>query len=140
MKQPQRPPEAREIDQDLLAELEQQSLQEIRKVRRHERLEAKLDLIVSVGNGSDRTTPSIDGYTRDLSAGGCRAILEHAPTVGDVYRVQVKDPKGTYPVMFARCLRCALVRENAFDCGFMFFSSLELGDSASPSMGTDLLD
>ena len=139
MTQKRRALDVSELDLDLLAELEQQSLKEIRKVRRHERVEVKLEVTLGPANSSEQHRPVIQGYTQDLSAGGCRVIVSAPPGVGDVYRVQVHDPEGTYPVVFGRCLRCALVRENAFDCAFMFFTPLEVPELSAPDEYDDLL-
>ena len=46
--------------------------------------------------------------------------------VGDIYRLSFE--RSTIPLepMFARCLRCRLVREDAFEAGFSFFNPIDL--------------
>jgi len=77
------------------------------------------------GNSRDRTCPPIVGACSDLSTGGCRLITEMPPSVGDIYWVSFE--KGMdIPSVFARCVRCRLLREDAFECGFQFFSDITL--------------
>ena len=46
--------------------------------------------------------------------------------VGDVYRMEFEHESLNLPMIFGRCLRCQLVREDAFEAGFKFFAALDL--------------
>ena len=129
-----------ELDSELLEELERQSLREIRKVRRHERVQVKLELRVQMASSSEVNRFDSSGFTKDLSAGGCRCIIPRAPWVGDVYRIQIHDKEHSLPLVFARCLRCQFVREDAFDCSFLFFTPLEAPEIFGDGWDKDLLD
>jgi hypothetical protein len=50
--------------------------------------------------------------------------------VGDVYRLQFERNTLDLPLTFARCVRCRLVREDAFEVGFAFFSAICLPEEA----------
>ena len=54
------------------------------------------------------------------------AIFVSPVTVGDVYRLQFDKASIDLPLVFARCLRCRLVREDAFEAGFTFFTPISL--------------
>lgn len=125
-------------DSDLLDELERQSVSEIRKLRAYERVEIRAEVCIQPGNSSQLGEQPILATTRDVSAGGC---LVHAPSpigVGDVFRLQFDQTLMDLPLVFARCIRCHLLREDSFEAAFSFFSPIELGTSVKKSSG-DLL-
>jgi hypothetical protein len=110
----------------LIAELEKQSLSEIKKLRAHERRETKVRVDLWPGNSSARDELHITGKTNDLSEGGCSAVFDAAVLPGDVYRL-LFDPKAiNLPLVFARAVRCRMLREDAFEVGFRFFTSITL--------------
>jgi hypothetical protein len=49
--------------------------------------------------------------------------------VGDVYQLRFAKGELDLPIVYARCLRCRLVREDAFESGFVFFEKIELASS-----------
>lgn len=78
------------------------------------------------GNVSDRSVkPNVDGTCRDISTGGCRVVLKSSLIVGDLYLMQLATSAGIDPV-FARCVRCHMIREDAFECGLEFLNPVAL--------------
>ena len=123
------------LDPEVLKSLEQQKGAEVSRGRVHARLETALTVHVRPGNASDRTSIELVGITADLSRGGCRLILPLPVTVGDVFRVEFESAAPRIPLVFARCLRCRLVREDAFEAGFSFFAPIDLPEE--PAGGPD---
>ncbi|MBK7641963.1 MAG: PilZ domain-containing protein [Planctomycetes bacterium] len=115
-----------DLDPELLGSLERQKSDEIAKARTHTRVEAKFKVVVRPGNASEALRFKLQGLTADLSRGGCRLILPMPVAVGDVFRIEFEAGEQRIPLTFARCLRCRLVREDAFEAGFSFFAPIEL--------------
>lgn len=128
-----------ELDMELLKDLEQQSADHIRKLRTHERLDIRIRIVVQPGNSSDRSGLRIQGFTDDISQGGCRAVLPVPIHVGDVFRINFDKQHLDLPLIFARCLRCRLLREDAFEIGFKFFTQVTLSSSQKQERADDLL-
>ncbi len=127
-----------ELDPELLQSLERQKGEEVSKARMHARVETKLKVVVRPGNSSEVMLFKLQGITADLSRGGCRLILPLPVAVGDVFRIEFESSEHRIPMAFARCLRCRLVREDAFEAGFSFFAPIDLPVStAKPA--SDLL-
>lgn len=117
----------------LLRELEQQTPEAIRKQRSSERQELSIGVVIRPGNASDRIEcADVDGVTGDVSTGGCRVMTSQPMRVGDVYQLRFAKSELDLPIVYARCLRCRLVREDAFESGFVFFEKIELA-SAEPN-------
>lgn len=114
---------------DLLQELERNTPEEIRHQRTHFRLQIKAKVILQSGNSSGLQGFRMQGVTGDLSEGGCKALFPMPAGVGDVYRLKIDDENLKLPLIFARCLRCVLLREDAFEVGFRFFAPIELPES-----------
>ena len=114
-----------DLGEQLIQDLERQDLDTIRSLRTQERIDIVLDVVLEPANSSDRSGDSFRGKTRDLSRGGTSAMFESPVGVGDVFRLTFEANSGI-PMVFARCLRCRLVRENAFEAGFRFFSDVEV--------------
>lgn len=117
-----------EQDFNLLKEMEQQTSDNIRKHRTHKRLTVRAKVILQSGNSSELLDYKIQGVTGDISEGGCQVMFPVPINVGDVYRFQFDKTKLNLPLMFVRCLRCGLVREDAFEAGFTFFIPISLSD------------
>ncbi len=111
---------------DLVSDIERQSMDSIRKLRAHERLEVRLNIIVAPGNSSDTSRFKVKGVTGDISEGGSRVLLPLPLTPGDIYRVEFDKAQADLPLVFARCMRCRLVRENTFEAGLAFFNKISL--------------
>lgn len=117
----------------LLRELEQQTPEAIRRQRSSERQDISVPVGIRPGNSSDRAAkPEVQGVTGDVSTGGCRVMTAQPMLVGDVYQLHFAKGQLDLPILYARCLRCRLVREDAFEAGFVFFEKIELA-SGEPS-------
>lgn len=114
---------------ELLSELERNTRREIHTQRGQERLEIKAKLIVRPGNTSSLSEFSVQGVTGDISEGGCRALMPVPLGVGDIYRLTFDQTMFDLPLVFARCVRCRLIREDAFEVGCTFLSPLKLSGS-----------
>ncbi len=111
---------------DLLQELERNTTDEIRLQRQHFRLEVKARVVIQPGNASDLLKFKMQGTTGDLSAGGCRALFPMPVHVGDIYRMEFDKETIGLPLTFARCVRCLLLREDAYEAGFAFFTPISV--------------
>lgn len=113
---------------DLLKELEQQTSESIRRQRTSERHEVQSSVKVRPANASAFAEPVLTAVTGDVSPGGCRIMSSVPLRVGDVYKLEFAKGELDLPILFARCLRCRLVREDAFESGFAFFNTIKLDD------------
>lgn len=111
---------------DLLQELEQNKSDEIRRKRAHFRVAVKAKVTVQPGNASQMFDFKIQGTTGDLSEGGCQMLLPAPVRVGDIFRLQFDRKELDLPLTFARCVRCRLLREDAFEVGVTFFAPVTL--------------
>ncbi len=117
----------------LMQELERNTTEEIRRQRAHFRLAVKVGVILQAGNASEVLTFKVKGISGDISEGGCSVLFPIPPRVGDIYRLQF-DPKAIdLPLTFARCVRCRLIREDAFEAGFSFFRPICLPEELTTS-------
>jgi hypothetical protein len=122
------------LDSDLLKDLERQSIDEIRKLRAHERIDVRIELTIRPGNSSQLGEIDMTGQTCDLSAGGCRVLTPQPIGVGDIFRLQFDRAHLDLGLVFARCVRCRLLREDSFETGFTFFTPIKIGE---PKKGMD---
>lgn len=109
-----------------LRDLERNTSDEIRRQRSHFRITVKASVTLQSGNSSQLLDFKLKGVIGDISQGGCGALFPLPARVGDVYRLEFDRAELDLPMIFARCIRCSLVREEAFECGFRFFSSIGL--------------
>ncbi len=113
----------------LLRDLERNTPEEIRRQRAHFRVAIKAAVILQAGNASELMTFKLKGVTGDISEGGCSALFPIPTSVGDIYRLQFDRKSVDLPLTFARCVRCRLVREDAYEAGFAFFAAICLPES-----------
>ncbi len=111
---------------DMLQELERNKSDEIKRQRSHERLIIKTKVIIQPGNASDMMRFKVQGVTSDISSGGTQVLTPMPLRVGDIYRISFNQTDLDLPMTFTRCLRCRLIREDAFEVGFSFFCNLDL--------------
>lgn len=123
----------------VLQELEANTSEEIRRQRAHFRLSIKAAVILQSGNTSQLMSLKVKGVTGDVSQGGCSVLLPIPIQVGDIYRVQFDRKMLELPLTFARCVRCRLVREDAFEVGLAFFTPIELPEQVASEKGSALL-
>jgi len=123
----------------VLRDLERNTPDEIRRQRAHFRLAIKASVILQCGNASEMLSFKVKGVTGDVSEGGCSALFPVPTRVGDIYRLQFDRKQLDLPLTFARCVRCRLVREDAFETGFSFFSPICLPDNVAAGRESSLM-
>ncbi len=128
-----------DISFEMLQELEKQTLDQIRNQRVHQRVAVKTKVILQPGNSSQLLNLKLQGVTGDISEGGCGAMFPVPVTVGDIYRLHFLDKELDLPMVFARCLRCRLIREDSFEVGFSFFSPVRLSSKSMSDRGAGLV-
>jgi len=116
---------------DLLQDLEQNVPAAIKGARSSTRLQIKSKLIAQPGNSGDRLRLKVQGVTGDVSAGGCQVLFPIPLRVGDIYWLTFDRADLNIGSVFARCLRCRMIREDAYEAGFKFFETIDLA-SAQP--------
>ena len=101
---------------------------------KHQRFEIRVSVLLKPGNSSSLQAP-LEGTSIDVSDGGCMLQFPKPVGVGDVYQLDFDDERLDLPIVFARCRRCRMVREDLFEAGFSFFSSISLQvDSGDESL------
>jgi hypothetical protein len=125
---------------DSLAELERNTPAEIIKSRGTARLQIKSKVIAQPGNSGDRRKIRIQGITGDISSGGCQILFPVPLRVGDIYWLTYDKDELQINSMFARCLRCRLIREDAYEAGFKFFEPVDLSCAVPVSKTEALFD
>ncbi len=113
----------------LLQELEKNTPEELRRKRAHFRIPIKATVILQPGNSSQILQFKVKGVTGDISEGGLGAVFPIPVQVGDIYRLQFDQSQIDLPLLFARCMRCSMVREGQFSCGFKFFTNITLPEN-----------
>ena len=107
--------------------------------RGNDRMELNSPAQLVPGNVSGRDGRTYDGNCRDISNRGCRLILTQPLVVGDIYLMEVENEELGLDPSFGRCVRCHMIREDAFEVGLNFLSpvSFETLTEGSP-MDLDL--
>lgn len=111
---------------EILQELERNTPDAIRRQRANFRFQIKAPVTLQPGNASEILEFKVQGTTGDVSESGLGALFPIPVCVGDIYRLQFDRSQLDLPLTFARCVRCVLVRENAFSAGFRFFSNIAM--------------
>ena len=114
--------------EDLLQELEQNTPEELVRQRAHFRITIKAPVTLQPGNASERLTMRVRGVTGDISQSGCKCLFPTPVGVGDVYRLEFDKERIGLPTVFAQCMRCSVVRDDAYEAGFKFFTNVTLPD------------
>ena len=97
----------------------------------HFRIAVKSAVILQPGNASDLLRFKVRGVTGDVSEGGCSILFPLSPRVGDIYRLQFDKAALDIPLTFTRCVRCRLIREDAYEAGFAFFNDITLPEQSA---------
>ena len=91
------------------------------------------------GNVSGRDGRTYTGNCRDISNRGCRLVLTQPLIVGDIYLLEVESEELDLDPSFSRCVRCHMIREDAFEVGMNFLSPVTFNVPAEDnSMTLDL--
>ena len=114
---------------NLLQELNGNTTEEIRRQRAHFRIDIKAGVTLQPGNASELLSFKVQGVTGDISEGGLNALFPMPARVGDVYRLHFDRTSLAVPMTFAQCVRCRLVKEDAYESGFRFFAPISLPDT-----------
>jgi len=132
----------KELDLDLLEELESQKQSHTERMRIHERVSIRSKVVLQPANTVEALRTRVQGLTCDLSTGGCRAVFPVGIMVGDVFRLQIELESQELPIVFARCLRCRMINDTAFEAAFTFFSRIEIDEDRyrRPTESSDPLD
>jgi len=120
-----------EDESRLLGELEQQSLEQIKQLRAHERMSHRVGVVLRPGNASQRGELELSGKTGDISEGGCGAVFPAPVTAGDIYQLEFDHDAIDLPVVFAQAMRCRMLSDNRFEVGFRFFTRVQLQKKTS---------
>jgi len=112
-----------------LGELQENTSQAILRQRSSERITLRTKVVVRPGNASDRFRFSVEGLTGDISNGGCQILLARPILPGDIYWLSFTEPQVTIGSLLARCMRCRMVQEEAFESGFRFFHDIDLANA-----------
>jgi len=111
---------------EALSELTENTSDAILRQRSSERVRIRTRVTIRPGDSSRRHDYAIDGLTGDISSGGCQVLTERPIVPGDVLWLSFTDKNLAIGSLLARCMRCRLVREDAFEAGFRFFNEIDL--------------
>ena len=111
---------------ELLTDLERNKSDEIKRLRASTRICIRSKVIAQPGNSGDRLKFKVQGVTGDLSAGGCQILFPIPFRVGDIYWLKFDKSEVDIDSVFGRCLRCRLIREDAYEAGFKFFEPIDV--------------
>jgi hypothetical protein len=114
---------------EALGELAENTSDAIVRQRASQRLEIRTKVVIAPGNSGERHRFAVEGLTGDLSTGGCKVLVGRPMAVGDIYWLVFSDDHLAIGSLLARCLRCALVREDTFEAGFRFFHEVDLASA-----------
>ena len=109
-----------------LRELEQNTSDSIIAQRSSERIDIQTAVVIRSGNASQRHRYEIHGVTGDISNGGMLVLLSQPLLPGDIFWVTFPDEEIRINALLARCLRCRMVQEEAFEAGFRFLHDIDL--------------
>ena len=114
-----------------IQDLEANSKENVNARRYANRLELNCEVNLLPGNVSDRNGQDFNGKCRDVSNRGCRLVLTKPLVVGDIYLIKIKATAFGGDLIFGRCVRCHMLREDTFECGLNFLSPVSIKASSS---------
>jgi hypothetical protein len=117
-----------------LGELEKNTDRAIVAQRASERLDIKCKIVIRAANASERQRVTIEGMTADISNGGCQVMVGRPIFVGDYFLLEFPDETLRIGSTLARCLRCRLIQEDAFEVGFRFEHDIDMQTATSESV------
>lgn len=113
---------------EAIADLEHNTNDAILAQRASERIEIRTKVQVRPGNASERHAFAVETVTADISNGGCMVLSSRPLLPGDVFWLSFNPDEINIGSLFARALRCRLVREEIFEVGFRFMNDIDLTD------------
>lgn len=114
---------------DALKDLEKNTSAAILAQRSSERIDVNVSIVVRPGNASQRGAGGIQGMTGDLSNGGGLILLPRPIVPGDIYWIEFDQSEIKLSALFARCMRCRMVKEDAFEAGLRFLQDVDLASA-----------
>ena len=111
---------------EALGDLEQNTSEAIVAQRSSKRIDIHSEVMIRPGNSSNRSQFVIQGMTADISNGGTKVFLPCPVTPGDIYWLKFADDQVQIGSMLARCRRCIMINEDAFEVGLRFFNDIDL--------------
>ena len=114
---------------DALKDLQMNTSAAILAQRSSERIEINISIVVRSGNASQRGQGGIHGMTGDLSNGGGLILLPRPIIPGDFYWIEFDQQQLKLSALLARCMRCRLVKEDAFEAGLRFMHDVDLASA-----------
>ncbi len=114
---------------DALGDLEQNTSDAIIAQRTSKRIDIHIRVIVRPGNASERKRFVIQGMTSDLSNGGTKVILPCPILPGDIFWLEFGNEQVKIGSLLARCRRCIMIKDDAFEVGLRFFEDVDLANS-----------
>jgi c-di-GMP-binding flagellar brake protein YcgR len=113
---------------EAMAEIQRNTSSQVKIMRSYDRIAVRAKVTAQPANSTQRNSFRTQGIVGDISRGGCMILFPDPLSVGDVYRLAFDRETLDLEPLFARCLRCRLVREDAFEAGFSFFRPVDLSN------------
>ncbi len=113
---------------EALKELEVSSQSAVMQKRTQSRVSIEIDVTIQPGDSSRRNELAISAATSDLSNTGCRLLSPGPVLPGDIYWLKFAANEAGIGSSMARCVRCHMIREGAFEIGMTFFNEIDLSD------------
>lgn len=113
---------------EALKELEVSSQSAVMQKRTNSRVSIEIGVLIQPGDSSRRGERAISAATSDLSNTGCRLLSPSPILPGDIYWLKFEANDAGVGSAMARCVRCHMIREGAFEIGLTFFNEIDLTD------------
>lgn len=111
---------------NVLDEMERSTSDSLRAQRASTRHIIHSKVAVRPANISDRSSWTRDGTSSDISSNGSKVLLSRPIMVGDMFFLTFESECVHVPPVYARCMRCRLLNEEAFEVGFKFLTPVEI--------------
>lgn len=109
-------------------ELERCTDRAIMAQRSSQRIEIRAKVVIRPANLSQRHQYAIESVTADISTGGCMLLASKAVLPGDIYYLTFHDGLRNVNPILARCMRCRLIQDDAFELGIRFLQNIPLNE------------
>lgn len=107
-------------------ELERCTDRAVMAQRSSERIEIRAMVMVRPANLSHRHQYTIESVTADISTGGCMLLASRAILPGDIFHLTFHDELSNVNPLLARCMRCRMIQDDAFEVGIRFLQNIPL--------------
>lgn len=113
-------------------ELERCTDHAIMAQRSSERIEIRAKVMVRPANLSHRHQYAVESVTADISTGGCMLLASRAVLPGDLFHLTFHDGLSNLNPLLARCMRCRMIQDDAFEVGIRFLQNIPLQELVGP--------